>query len=160
MPKYHLRKKELEITDRAQVLEILKKGKFATMALCCRDKPYVVTLNYGYDQEKDCLYFHTAPKGFKLEFLRCNPKVCATVVEDLGYVDGQCDHKYRSAVLWGKMEIVESRKEKKHGMNVLLEHLESNPEGIKKRLLSKEDVYEKLAVLRLDIIQICGKEHL
>lgn len=160
MPKYHMHKKEREITDRIKLLEIIKRGKYATIGLCHGDNPYVVTLNYGYDDTQNCLYFHSALRGLKLEFLRKNPNVCATVIQDLGYVDGQCDHKYRSAVLWGKMELVGNLEEKKHGLNVLLDHLESDPDRMKKKLLSKEDVFEKVAILRLDISQICGKEHL
>jgi hypothetical protein len=57
------------------------------------------------------------------------------------------------------MIIIEDLDEKKHGMNVLLEHLESKPDRIKKRLLSKEDIYAKVAILRFDIIDMCGKEH-
>ena len=82
MSKYHLRKKEREITERTQVLEILKEGKFATIALCRENAPYVVTLNYGYAAVQNCLYFHSALEGLKLDFIRENPNVCATVSED------------------------------------------------------------------------------
>jgi nitroimidazol reductase NimA-like FMN-containing flavoprotein (pyridoxamine 5'-phosphate oxidase superfamily) len=160
MPKYHMHKKEREMTDQCKRREILKRGKFSTIALCCEEKPYIITLNYGYDQAGNCLYFHTARKGLKLEFLRCNQNACATIVEDLGYVDGHCDHKYRSLVLWGKITLVEKREEKKHGMNVLLTHLESDPDRIKKKLLSEDAIVKKVAILRFDIIDICGKEHL
>jgi hypothetical protein len=95
----------------------------------------------------------------KLDFLNQNSNVCATIIEDLGYVPGQCDHRYRSLVLWGIMSLVTDLSEKQHGLNILLEHLEQHPEEIKKRTLSREDVYRNVAVLRMDIAQICGKEH-
>ena len=159
MPQYHLRKKEREITGLEQKRRILKNGKYATLALCRGNEPYVVTLNYGYDRQNNCLYFHSARKGLKLDFLGHNPNVCATIIEDLGYVPGQCDHRYRSLVLWGTMSVVNDLSEQQHGMNVLLEHLERHPEEIKKRALSKQDVYQKVAVLRMDIVQMSGKEH-
>ena len=159
MPRYHLRKKEREITGHSQKRRILKEGKYATLALCRENEPYAVTLNYGYDEPGNCLYFHSALKGLKLDFLSQNPNVCATIIEDLGYVQGQCDHHYRSLVLWGTMSVVDNLDEKQHGMNILLEHLERHPEEIKKRALSTQDVYQKVAVLRMDIVQICGKEH-
>jgi nitroimidazol reductase NimA-like FMN-containing flavoprotein (pyridoxamine 5'-phosphate oxidase superfamily) len=91
--------------------------------------------------------------------LQQNPNVCATVIEDLGYVDGQCSHKYRSIVLWGEMKVVEDLEEKKHGMAILIRHLESRPERIEKRLKSTEEVYSKVAILRLDISEMTGKEN-
>ena len=159
MPRYHLRKKERKITDLSKKRRILKKGKYSTVALCRNNEPYAVTLNYGYDEQGNCLYFHSALKGLKLEFLKHNSNVCATIIEDLGYVEGQCDHRYRSLVLWGTMSMVNDPEEKRHGMNILLEHLERHPEEIKKRTLSKQDVYQKVAVLRMDIVQMSGKEH-
>jgi len=159
VPRYHPRKKEREITDQSQKHRILKEGKYITLALCRENEPYAVTLNYGYDEQGNCLYFHSALKGLKLDFLSRNPNVCATIIEDLGYVSGQCDHRYRSLVLWGTMSVVTELSEKQHGMNILLEHLEQYPEEIRKRTLSGEEVYQQVSVLRMDITQICGKEH-
>ncbi len=159
MPQYHMRKKEREITDHSRKRQILENGRYATLALCRRNEPYAVTLNYGYDEQRNCLYFHSARKGLKIDFISRNPNVCATIIEDLGYVEGQCDHRYRSLVLWGTMSMVEDLAEKQHGMDILLKHLERHPEEIKKRALSKQDVYQKMAVLRMDIVQMCGKEH-
>jgi len=160
MPKYHMHRKDREIVDPSKKRDLFIKGNFATIALCRGDEPYLVTLNYGYDGTAQCLYFHCARKGLKLDFLRQNPNVCATIIEDLGYVDGQCDHKYRSVVIWGAMSIVKDPEEKRRGMNVLLEHLERHPEEIREKSLSKQDVYQKMAILRLDIARICGKEHM
>ena len=50
--------------------------------------PYVVTMNYGYDRGGRALYFHCAKEGLKTDFVRENPNVCATVIEDLGYQHG------------------------------------------------------------------------
>jgi len=158
MPKYHMRKKEREITDRSKLLEVLIRGRFATIALCRGDEPYVVTLNYGYDQEKNCLYFHSAQQGLKMDFLAANQQVCATVVEDLGYADGQCTHKYRSIVLWGEMQLISDLEEKKPGMSILIRHQESHPQRTEEKLQSME-AYNRVAVLRLDISEITGKEN-
>ena len=160
VPRYHLRKKEQEITDPARKRRILKKGKYATLALCRGHEPYAVTLNYGYDEQRNRLYFHSALEGLKLDFLSHNPNVCATIIEDLGYMQGQCDHRYRSLVMWGTISMVDDPDEKQHGMHILLEHLERHPEEIEKRALSNQDIYQKVAILRMDITQICGKEHL
>lgn len=160
MKKYHMYKKEREITESIKMIEILKNGKFVTISLYRDNEPYILTLNYGFDESKNRLYFHTAIKGLKLDFITKNPDVCATVINDLGYENDKCSHKYQSVVFWGKMSIVKDLKEKIHGMNVLLNHLETNPDPIKERNLSNEERYNKVCILRLDITEMTGKEGL
>ena len=60
-----------------------------------------------------------------MDFIKVNPNVCATIIEDGGYVSGECGHHYRSVVIWGEIEIIPDEHRKKEGMRVLLKHLES-----------------------------------
>ena len=158
MPKYHLRKTEREITDQQEIIQLLKNGKFTTIAMCRDNEPYLVTLSYGFDENNNSLYFHAAPEGLKLDFLRHNPEVCATVIEDLGYVEDECEQHYSSVVFRGKMHAVDELDEKKYGLDILLNHLEKNPEPIKKRNVQDDSKYSKVAILRLDISEITGKK--
>ncbi len=158
MNKYHMNKQEREIKDNNEIAEILKNGKYAVISMCRDNEPYIVTLSYGYNQSENSLYFHTALKGLKLDFIRSNPSVCATVIDDGGYNSGQCEHSYRSVVFWGNMSIVEKLEEKKLGMEVLLNHLEDMPGPIKERNLKNDKVYGNMTVLKLNIEQISGKK--
>ena len=126
-------RKEKEITAREDMVDVLKKGKYATISLCRENEPYVVTMNYGFDESREALYFHCALKGLKLDFLSQNPRACATVIEDLGYKMDECDHAYKTVVFWGAMSVIEDLDEKKHGMEVLFHHLERNPDPIRER---------------------------
>lgn len=157
MVKYHMRKKDREILDQKVLREILKLGKFTVVSMCRDNEPYLVTLSYGYDENKNALYFHCSPKGLKLDFINQNPNVCATVIEDRGYKMGDCSHAYRSVVFWGKMHIVKDLQEKKHALNILVNHLEDDPDIVKERNLKSDDVYEDVGILRLDITEMTGK---
>lgn len=158
MQKYHMHKHEREITDNNEIVEILKEGKYAVISMCRDNEPYAVTLSYGYDEVNNSLYFHTALKGLKLDFIKSNPSVCATVIDDWGYRMNECSHAYRSVVFWGNMSIIDSLDEKKHGMEVMLNHLENTPDAIRERVLKNDQVYNNIAVLRLDIKLITGKK--
>lgn len=158
MNKYHMRKKEREITDKNEIAALIKKGKYTTIGLCRNNEPYVVTLSYGYDEGKSALYFHSAVNGLKIEFIKENPKVCATIIDDRGYQLGQCEHHYAPIVLWGKMSIVEELEEKKYAMDILLNHLEENSQPIKERTLKNEQVYQNIGILKLEITELTGKE--
>ncbi len=152
-----MHKKEREILDKRIFLEILKNGKFSTISMCRKGEPYIVTLSYGFDEIKNCLYFHSAQKGLKLDYLNENLKVCGTIIEDLGYASGDCSHKYRSVVFWGDMTIVENLEEKKHAFDTMLKHLEDNPSKLKKRFFKSEESYKNTCLLKLDISLITGK---
>ena len=160
MAKYHMFKKEKEITDTENMYDVLKKGQYATIALAEKNEPYIVTMNYGYDENNKALYFHCALKGLKLKILSQNPRVCATVMEDHGYKKDECSHAYRSVVFWGTLSVVHELDEKKYGMEVLFRHLETNPDPIRERNFKNERDYFKVNILRLNIEEITGKRGL
>jgi uncharacterized protein len=158
MKQYHMQKREREITDQKELLDVLKNGKYAMIAMCRDNEPYVVTLSYGFDSHNNTLYLHSAAKGLKLAFMEDNPAVCATVIEDRGYLHDECAHAYRSVVFWGTMSAVESLEEKKYGMEMMMNHLEEHPEPIRERALKNDRVYESFFVLKIEISRMTGKQ--
>jgi nitroimidazol reductase NimA-like FMN-containing flavoprotein (pyridoxamine 5'-phosphate oxidase superfamily) len=70
---------------------------------------------------------------------------------------GECAHAYRSVVVRGNMTVVETLEEKKRGLEVMLGHLEIDPEVVRKRSLPDDRAYSRAAILRLDILEITGK---
>jgi nitroimidazol reductase NimA-like FMN-containing flavoprotein (pyridoxamine 5'-phosphate oxidase superfamily) len=158
MPIYHMNRKEKEISGREQLIDIIQQGKYASIAMCREGEPYLVTMNYGYDRQRNALYFHCAQKGLKLDFIRANPNACATVIEDRGYKMGECDHAFRSVVFWGTMYLVEDLQEKKRAVEVLLNHLEEDPNRVRQKSLKSDDVYQEVGILRLDIDEMTGKQ--
>jgi len=152
-----MHKIEREMTDEETMWEVLRTGKFITFALSKNDEPYILTLSYGLDEENRRMYFHTALKGLKLEILRTNSKVVGTVIEDLGYVQGECSHRYSSVVLFGNLYEVEDLSEKKQGMMKMFQHLETDPDSLRMRFLGKDGSYDKIKVLRFDIDSMRGK---
>jgi nitroimidazol reductase NimA-like FMN-containing flavoprotein (pyridoxamine 5'-phosphate oxidase superfamily) len=155
-----MRKSEREITEVPKLIEILIKGKYTTISLCRNDEPYLVTVSYGYDKNENALYFHAALSGLKLDYIKANPKVCGTVIEDHGYVVGRCKQYFRSLVFFGTMSIVDGLDEKKHGLNILFDHLEGEPEPMKERNVPKDESYKKISILKLKISEMTGKTNL
>ncbi len=158
MRKYPLHNRpDRELTSDDSITEILKSGKFAVISMCRNNEPYIVSLSYGYDANMETLYFHCAKEGLKLDFISANPNVCATIIDDGGYLPDQCAHQYKSVVIRGKMKMLETIDEKKHGMIVMLNHLENDSALIKEKLLKSENYYSNMEVLRLDIMDINAK---
>ncbi len=159
MEHYHPRKKRNEIINEAEKMALIKNGTYATIALCSENTPYIVTLSYGFDQENSCLYFHCANKGDKLDYIRKNPEVCATIIKDNGYLLNKCDHDYQSLVIRGSLTIVSELQEKKHGLQVLLNHLEKDPLPIFERTIKNDTSYDGVTILKLYMSSIIGKKH-
>lgn len=152
-----MRRNEKEITNEKEIYEILKGGKYAIISLARDNEAYIITLSYGYDQEKHALYFHCAKEGQKIDFIKFNSSVCGTIIEDNGYKE-ECSQAFRSLVFRGKIAIVDNLQEKKYAFDVLLNHLEKNKNKMKDKHFNNDGAYDKPAILRLDIEEITGKE--
>ena len=156
MQVYHLRRSEKAITDPAEMWAIIAGQKFMTLALCKDNVPYLATVNYGYDQAVDCLYFHCAGEGKKMDYLRANPTVWGQIVEDNGYRDGKCDHAFRSVQFQGHITFVQDIEEKRQALSLMIDRLESDPETVKEKLITPTAL-EKVMIVQVHIEAITGK---
>lgn len=158
MARYHVRRTDRELTDSDALMSVLRRGKFATFAVVHDGEPYLFTLSYGLDETGNALYSHVATSGRKLDAIAADPRVCATVIVDGGYEQGACKHNYESVVLEGRMFLVTDPEEQRRGMRVLIDHLEKDPDPVWERnRLDGDKVFERLAIVRLDIENITGK---
>lgn len=157
MSKFHMGNQDNEIINQDLIQEILKKGKVITLALTDGINPYIVTLSYGYDSSQNAIYMHCSKTGLKIEIISKNPLTCSTIIEDHGYVFDDCTQKYRSLVIWGKINLIEDLSEKKHGFSILFRHLEGENQKIAEKMKLDDAVYQDVGMLRLDIEQIDAK---
>mgnify|MGYP003299174870 FL=1 len=67
-----MRRKDREITNFNEMIEIIKKCDSCVLALNDEGFPYLVPMNFGMDIEDDqlYLYFHCAKEGRKLELIQ------------------------------------------------------------------------------------------
>lgn len=155
--KYHTNKPSREILDEEHIKEILKKEKYTTLSIHGEKYPYTVSMNYGYDEEKHALIVHWGKKGLKNKFVKLNPFVSGTIIEDNGYCEGMCDHKYRSLVFVGELVEMKSDKEKKAGFITTIEQLEPEPEKVISRFMGKNLRYDSIEMYYLYIHEITGR---
>jgi nitroimidazol reductase NimA-like FMN-containing flavoprotein (pyridoxamine 5'-phosphate oxidase superfamily) len=120
------------------------------------DEPYLVALSHGYDQTRNCLYFHCASEGKKLIFAKANPKVWGQAVLDFG-VTQECDYSYSSVHFSGKLSLITDLNEKKHAMEVLILQVSLDPEV--KLAKIKLEKLESTTMGRIDINNISGKSN-
>ncbi|GAI92881.1 unnamed protein product, partial [marine sediment metagenome] len=69
-----MRRKDKEIVDEKVMISIIGKAIVCRVAMCWQDEPYVIPMNFGY--QDNYIYLHSAREGRKLDILRNNDKVC------------------------------------------------------------------------------------
>ena len=96
MIKQGITRREREVTDPAQILDILNRSKIVHIAMVDGDEPYMVPMNYGFTMEegKLTLYLHGAKKGRKLDVMRANPKVFFSMECDVQPFPGDIACRY------------------------------------------------------------------
>lgn len=156
--KYHLRRAEKALTDE-EMLEIIRGQRLLTLAMAVNNEPYQFTVNYGYDEDGKRFFFHCATEGKKIDIIKANPAIWGQIIEDAGYIDGACDHAYRSVHFSGEARIIEDLEEKAVALGYLIDHQESDPSVHRKRL----EVPEKLkgvGVVEVTVDEFTGKGNL
>ena len=153
---FHVRRKDREITAPNEMHTVLRDTKYVTVALCMDNAPYLVSLSHGYDQTKNCLYFHCAPEGKKLVYAKANPNVWGQAVLDFGVTE-ECDYAYTSVQFSGKLSLITDLTEKVHAMKVLVHQVSLNPEEKLSKI--KPEKLDKTTMGRIDINYMSGKKH-
>lgn len=117
--------KNRKITFEPEIEKIIRKCRFCSLAMVdLEGKPYVLHMNFGFKDK--VLYLHAAPEGKKIDILNKNPQVCVAFSTDhllrWQNIEVACSYsmKYRSVLLYGKVEFVEDLKEKEDALNIIM----------------------------------------
>jgi uncharacterized protein len=152
-----LRRRDKEITECAEIKRILHESRYVTVAMSNEGEPYLATLSHGYEEDKNCIYFHCAYEGKKVNILRGNRRVWGQALIDNGYQQGSCDHLYRSAQFRGEVSFVEDQVEKEYALRIMIRHMDDDPEKVIGEQITKHSM-SRILVGRIDIDYMSGKK--
>lgn len=150
-------RRELEVTDQAQIVEILDKSRVLHLGLVDDGMPYIVPMNYGYTMEggKLTVYLHGAATGYKLDVIRKNPICCFEMECEVQPFEGKvaCQYgtSYYSLMGRGKMTIVEDVEEKMQALSILMKTQTGKDFTFNERLVSI------VSVMRIDVSEYTAK---
>ena len=124
-----MRKKSREM-DASWALEVMDKAPYITVSMSDADgMPYAVPLSLARTDEKT-FYFHCAMEGKKLDILSMNPQVCLSAVSKckptVGPKDGSFTLEFKSAIAFGKAEMVTDEAEKRKALRVICQRFLPN----------------------------------
>ena len=108
-----MRRADREVTDRREILEIMRKCDVCRLALNDGGWPYIVPLNFGIidDGEKIELIFHSALEGHKVDLIKEDDRAAFEMDcgHQLQYFEerGYCTFAYESVMGRGRIAILE-----------------------------------------------------
>ena len=152
-----MRRRDREINDLSEIEKIIQTADCCRIALFDNEFPYIVTMNFGYENSgSGIIYFHCANKGKKIELIRSNPNVCFELDTDHNLIssDIACDNgmTYKSIVGYGVMKIVTDDEERRTGLNSIMKHYTG-----RNNFNFDPNTLSVTTVLRLDIKEMTGK---
>lgn len=111
--------------DSQWALEVMRKAPYITVSFTRADgTAYGVPLSLACTDDH-IWYFHCAPEGDKLDALAAHPQVCLSAVTKcaptVGPKDGSFTLQYRSAIAFGKAELVTDDEEKIRALRAISE---------------------------------------
>lgn len=122
-----MRRKDREIIDFDEMMEIVKKCDTCRLALNDGEYPYIVPLNFGHEVKdgKLTLYFHCANEGKKLDLIGKNNKVTFEMDCDHNFILYEermsCTMGYESVIGHGTIEFV-AEEDKFEALKILMRH--------------------------------------
>ena len=152
--------REIRLKDRAvndeKAIEIIKKGSYGVLSTIGEDGyPYGVPLNYTYFD--NCICFHCAQKGHKLENIDFNKKVSFCVVTRSDVLGNEFDTDYESAIVFGKATVITDDSEKKDILLSVLNKYSADYLKAGKNYMKK--YWDETKVIKMKIEHLTGKAH-
>jgi uncharacterized protein len=151
-----MRRKDLEILDKEKLMEVLQCCKVCRLGIA-DEIPYIVPMNFGYTWD-DCLtlFFHSAPRGRKIDLLLKHPKVSFEMDCDHQLVAGSTacryTYKYSSLMGVGEVRFLEDYDEKLTALKRIMERVTGTDEYVYDELAVKS-----VAVFTVDATDVVGK---
>ena len=103
-----MRNGENAMNDETAML-LLKNEKRASLAVNGDNGyPYVIPINFYYDEGSGRIYFHGSKKGHKADSIRNNDKVCFTVSGSDEKLEGEWAPMVCSIVVFGRCKLMET----------------------------------------------------
>lgn len=158
-----MRRKDREVTDPAQIADIISRCTCCRIGLYDEGEIYIVPLNFGYEIKENThvFYFHGAKEGRKVDLIRKSSKVGFEMDTDSAVYSTKefgiaCSYtaRFQSIIGTGIMSIVSESEEKRRGLELIMEH-----NAGKQEWNFDEKMVDAVAVFKLEVVAMSCKVH-
>jgi len=149
-----MRRSDKEVTDKKAIEDIILRSNVCKLAMCAENMPYIVPLCFGF--KNSTLYFHSAPKGKKIEILKKNPNVCFEfeILTQVVKSEQACKWgmKYRSVIGFGKAGFIADGDLKRQAFDIIMNQYADGP------FIYEEASLKSTVIIKVDIYSMTGKQ--
>ena len=122
-----MRRKDREVTNREDILRIIKEAKYLHLALFDGAYPYIVSLHYGFtNSDPFVFYMHSAKEGHKIDLIKNNSSAAITLESNVVLQESESACAYSSTFssifATGDVSLVEDLKEKRIALELIMEN--------------------------------------
>lgn len=152
-----MRRKDREINEISEILEIIRKCDSCSVAFFDEDYPYIIPMNFGFEHKNGMLslFFHSAEIGKKLDLIRKNGNTAFEMSCSHKLITGEiaCSFtmEYESVCGIGFMEILDEDSKVK-ALNLLMSQYIP-----KESFTFEESALKKVMVMRLTVKELRAK---
>ncbi len=149
-----IRRHDKQMTEKRQIEHVIQNCLVCRLALSNENMPYIVPMCFGY--RENTLYFHSFPKGYKIDILKINSNVCFEFDMDVALKTAEkpCNFgmTFKSVIGFGRAEFIADPKEKAEALNIIMDRYSpGNWSYSEKRI-------KATAVFKVRIEKITGKQ--
>jgi hypothetical protein len=149
-----MRRRDKAVRSRDEIDAVIRASDVCRLALARGNEPYLVPLSFGYDGA--AVFFHTAPKGRKLDFIETNNRVCFEFEANVALVrdnDDACawTFSFESVIGFGKVVELIATDDKNYALNQIMLHYSGRQWDIPENRTATTRVW------RIDIDEMTGK---
>lgn len=142
-----MRRRDREITDRQDMLAVIKRCDVCRLALNDEGYPYILPLNFGLNVAGDTVefYFHGANEGYKYELMKRDNR--ASFEMDCSHrlvmdeARGSCTMEYESIIGRGRIEMVPDE-EKQRALDILMAQYHKEDSAYDTAVIPQTTVYK------------------
>lgn len=147
-----MRQSQWECNDPAFFRQLFSQAETLFLSIATEEYPYVVPVNFVYLDGK--LYFHSSPKGTKMELIARDGRVGFSVAADVEIARKKSTTYYKSVCGTGRATIVEDIAEKGKALDAIAERY-----GASCPRPTPEAVLRNVGIVRIDVAAMTGKNH-
>jgi len=148
-----MRRKDKQIIDRGEIEQIIDQAVVCRIAYVRDGVPHIVPVNFGY--EDNCLYFHSAVEGHKIDSLRMDKRVCFEMETDVELLAASAackwTTKYRSVIGHGRVSFIEETEAKRKALDIVTRHYRCGQDYFAASL-------DKVILVKIEIDTLTGKK--
>ena len=135
------------------IIKILNDGEYGVLSTTSENGyPYSTPLNYTYIN--DCIYFHSAKVGEKLDNIAYNEKVCFCIVGKTKVLPEKFSLNYESVVIFGKASPI-LEEEKRNAFISLINKY--SKDFMKEGIAYLDSAIANTTVIKITIDSVTGK---